>query len=108
MRFKALINFKSKEFSGSQYVAGLSYTVRDGNTKLQDMVAKWTTAKLFKANADLEFFGEKIEKGSTSYHINDDFKPVVDLWVASGKADYIPGSLISVLNIDNSNNLGVR
>jgi len=107
MRFKALINFKSKEFSGSQYVAGMLYTVREGNTKLQDMVTRWETAELFKANEDLEFFGEKIEQGSTSYHINDDFKPVVDSWVAAGKAEYIPGSLIS-LNVENSNNLGVR
>ncbi|NOR70971.1 MAG: hypothetical protein GQ532_14960 [Methylomarinum sp.] len=94
-KFKALCDFKSREFNGTQYAKGLTYTIRDGNKKLQNMAARWLKATLFTVNEDLEMFGATFKAGTTSYCIDDAFSGVVDSWVTAGKATYVEGSLIT-------------
>lgn len=94
-RFKALRDFKSREFDGTQYSKGMTYTVRDGNQKLADMTERWLNAKLFKTNENLEMFGAQFPAGTTSYCIDDAFADVVAGWVAAGKAEYVEGDLIT-------------
>ena len=96
IRFKALRDFSSREFKGTVYAKGMTYTIREGNQKLADMTSRWLKAQLFKVNEDLEMFGSEFKAGSTSYSLEGDaFKDVVDAWVNAGKAEYVQGSLIT-------------
>lgn len=40
-QFSPLVEFTCKELGGSVYVPGLTYTIRDGNTILEDLAEKW-------------------------------------------------------------------
>jgi len=95
IRFKALRDFKSREFNGTQYARGMTYTIRDGNQKLADMTDRWLKAKLFKVNEDLDMFDAQFKAGSTSYCVDDSFAEVVEGWVLAGKAEYVDGGLIT-------------
>lgn len=95
-RFKALRDFSSREFEGTVYAKGMTYTIREGNEKLADMVDRWFNAELFKVKEDVEMFGTELKEGSTSYVLEGDaFVDVVEAWVNSGKAEYVEGSLIT-------------
>jgi len=93
--FKALRDFKSREFAGTQYAKDMTYTIREGNQKLAGMTQRWLKAKLFKVSEDLEMFGAQFAAGSISYCIDDAFAGVVAGWVDEGKAEYVSGGLIS-------------
>lgn len=102
--FQALLDFKSREFNGTQYSKGLIYTIRPaselklkkaGRKTLAEMTTKWLKAKLFTPNEDLEMLGATFKKGVVSYCLDDEFSEIVADWVDSGKADYTDGSLIT-------------
>ena len=104
MKFKALRTFTCREFEGTNYVAGLNYTIRakseaklkeKGHVLLADMAKKWMKAQLFTMKEDVELFGITFKKGSVSYHLEDSFAEIVNEWVDSGKAEYTEGSLIT-------------
>jgi hypothetical protein len=96
MKFKALKTFTSKEFAGSQYVEGMTYTIRQGNAKLADMAAKWLVAKLFIPNEDFTIMGVDFKAGKETYVLpNDELKIVIDAKVAEGKAAYTGTGLIT-------------
>jgi len=42
-RFTALVNFSSWELHDSQYLEGMSYTVREGDRDLARLVPEWVT-----------------------------------------------------------------
>ena len=104
MQFQALRNFKSSEFGGTQYVEGLTYTIRPASEDklraakrktLAEMVNLWLNAQLFVPSEDIEIFGMVFKTGVASYCIDDAFAPVVKGWVEEGKAEYIKGGLVT-------------
>jgi len=94
-KFKCLHTFTSREFNGTHYVAGMVYTIRDNNIKLETMCQRWLKARLFKMHKDMEMFGSLFQKGKVSYCLEDSFASVVDGWVNAGKAEYVEGGLIT-------------
>lgn len=96
IQFAPLHTFKSREFAGSVYVAGMTYTLREGNEKLSVMLHRWREAELFRPNETMELFGEIFEAGKVSYALPDDmFMKVVESWVADGKAEFVDGYLVT-------------
>jgi hypothetical protein len=96
MKFKALTNFKSSEFAGSQYVKDGIYTIREGNTKLADMAQKWLEAKRFIPNQDFTVLGISFKSGVESYVLpGDDLEIIIDAKVAAGQAEYTTVGLIT-------------
>lgn len=103
--FKALRDFKSREFKETQYVKGMTYTIRKGNSKLEKMTSRWLKAKLFSPTEDLELFGAEFKAGVVSYCIDDSFADIVKDWVETGKAEYVEGSLITFNNVETKNTM---
>ena len=105
MKFQALIDFKSREFGGTQYIKDGVYTIRAaseyklekaGRPTLTQMVAKWSKAQLFAPTEDLDLFGVCFKTGVISYCIDEQFAVVVQQWVDEGKAEYVDGSLVTL------------
>ena len=96
IKFKALMDFKSSEFSGTQYVKDGVYTIHDGNTKLATMAQKWLAAKRFKPTEDFEVMGMKFVAGRESYCLpGDDLEIIIDAKVQAGQAEYTGVGIIS-------------
>lgn len=102
MRFKALIDFSSREFAGSHYVAGLTYAIREGNSKLADMASRWLDAQRFVPIEDFTVAGLQFTAGKESYVLaDDDLKVLIDQRVQQGKAEYTGTGIIS-FNFDDT------
>ena len=96
MKFKAIKNFTSSEFKGSQYVTGLTYTIREGNTKLNEMAQKWLQAKVFVPSEDFSIIGMDFKAGKESYVLpGDDLEIIINAKVEQGKATYTSVGLIT-------------
>lgn len=96
IRFKALIDFKSREFAGTQYVKDGVYTIRDGNTKLAQYAEKWLKAKRFKPSEDFTIIGMSFSAGVESYALEDDeLVTLIQSKVDQGKAEWTETGLIS-------------
>lgn len=96
MKFKALTNFRSSEFDGTQYVEGGVYTIRPGNSKLAGMAQKWLEAQRFIPKVDFTVLGMSFKAGQESYYLQDDaLKDLIDLKVQNGEVDLSSVGLIT-------------
>jgi hypothetical protein len=103
MKFKALKTFTSREFQGSQYVEGLTYTIREGNAKLAEMAQKWLDAKRFVPKEDFTIMGIDFKSGKETYFLQgDELEIIINAKVAEGKAEYTGTGLITFDFIDNT------
>ena len=51
-RFRVLRDFAPDDLGGTQYVAGLTYTIREGNDKLATLADEWATEGLIEFLSD--------------------------------------------------------